>query len=568
MNIAYRSENPNLLADLNTSAVSPYGYRFGARTVDYISFSSGGGWFIRYSDRTVRLSMTGTFPEKFFETAQPYMQTQNWSSSPQQSSIKYVFFGAGDTFLIQCWDGSMRWYDIPEILVDHIKSHSSQGLILGKATVLCPWDSRFFFAEFESGYRMSTGSIYSWNIWPNACLTDLVVREVLEGMVPVSHTAAVPVDTPPPSAASPSIQPSSPASRPTSAASTSKPGNPFRKPKNPFVEKADEPDWSDVEPEYRALLEKTFHDSEPFEGAGYITGETAVEIFKVLGEGLTLDRLATIWDQADSNEDGRLNLSEFACAFKMMTDLDEQKEKQMTSESKIVDNLIDLKPDGGLPSDPLPAYALSAAAQPQTTSERTPPVTSRRINTPLICSLCCSTIIDVAHSCSTCENGEFDMCKSCQFQGRSCPGRHKLQFVKIELDDDLTDQMNNMSLNNRKPNPDNSVTDTESGRQGDDKQLKDSLIAAIVTEKPNVKWEDVAGLEAAKEDLQEAVILPIKFPQLFTGERKAKSGMLLYGPPGTGKSFLAKAIATEVDSTLFSISSSDVMSKWMGDSER
>ena len=99
MNAAYRSENPNLLADLNTSAVGPYGYGFGARTVDYISFSSGGGWFIRYSDRTVRLSMIGTFPEKFHETARPYMQTQNWSS-PQQSDIKYVFFGAGDTFLI------------------------------------------------------------------------------------------------------------------------------------------------------------------------------------------------------------------------------------------------------------------------------------------------------------------------------------------------------------------------------------------------------------------------------------------------------------------------------------
>lgn len=564
MNAAYCSENPNLLADLNTSAVGPYG--FGARTVDHISFSSGGGWFIRYSDRTVRLSMIGAFPEKFHEAARPYMQTQNWSS-PQQSDIKYVFFGAGDTFLIQCWDGSMTWYDIPEILVDSIDSYSSQGLMLGKATVLCPWDSRFFFAEFESKYRM--GAIYSWNIWPNGCLTDLVVREVLEGMVPVSHQAAVPVDTPPPSAASseksgpkpptpsppqqqnpasspkpasPSIRPSSPASKPTSAASTSKPGNPFKKPKNPFVKKTDEPDWSDVEPERRALLEKTFLDSEPFEGAGYITGEAAVKIFEILGEGLTLDQLAKIWDQADSNEDGQLNLSEFVCAVKMMTDLDEH--------------------------DPPPAYAPPAAAQPQTTSERTPRATSRRINTPLICSLCCSTITDVAHSCSTCENGEFDMCKSCQLQGRSCPGRHELQFVKIELDDDLTDQMNNMSLNNRKPNPDNSVTDTENGRQGDDKQLKDSLIAAIVTEKPNVKWEDVAGLEAAKEDLQEAVILPIKFPQLFTGERKAKSGMLLYGPPGTGKSFLAKAIATEVDSTLFSISSSDVMSKWMGDSER
>lgn len=52
---------------------------------------------------------------------------------------------------------------------------------------------------------------------------------------------------------------------------------------------------------------------------------------------------------------------------------------------------------------------------------------------------------------------------------------------------------------------------------------------AILTEKPNVKWDDVAGLHGAKEALKEAVILPIKFPQLFTGNRRPWKGILLYG---------------------------------------
>jgi len=99
-------------------------------------------------------------------------------------------------------------------------------------------------------------------------------------------------------------------------------------------------------------------------------------------------------------------------------------------------------------------------------------------------------------------------------------------------------------------------------------KMRGALGSAIVTEKPNVKWDDVAGLGAAKEALKEAVILPVKFPQFFTGKRKAWSGFLLYGPPGTGKSFLAKAVATEADSTFFSISSSDLVSKWMGESEK
>lgn len=102
----------------------------------------------------------------------------------------------------------------------------------------------------------------------------------------------------------------------------------------------------------------------------------------------------------------------------------------------------------------------------------------------------------------------------------------------------------------------------------DNKKLRNALSGAILQERPNVRWEDIAGLEGAKETLKEAVVLPIKFPSLFQGKRQAWKGILLYGPPGTGKSYLAKAVATEANSTFFSISSSDLVSKWMGESER
>ncbi|KAM7541957.1 hypothetical protein Aperf_G00000017196 [Anoplocephala perfoliata] len=131
------------------------------------------------------------------------------------------------------------------------------------------------------------------------------------------------------------------------------------------------------------------------------------------------------------------------------------------------------------------------------------------------------------------------------------------------------------STNNKEENAPDGGT-VEKNRSKDEKEddtektkFQAQLSDAIVMEKPNVRWEDVAGLEAAKEALKEAVILPIKFPHLFTGKRTPWQGILLYGPPGTGKSYLAKAVATEANkSTFFSISSSDLVSKWLGESEK
>lgn len=110
--------------------------------------------------------------------------------------------------------------------------------------------------------------------------------------------------------------------------------------------------------------------------------------------------------------------------------------------------------------------------------------------------------------------------------------------------------------------------DTRRDVSEEDKKLRGALDSVVVSEKPSVKWDDVAGLESAKESLKEAVIMPVKFPQLFTGERRPFKGILLFGPPGTGKSFLAKAVAAESDSTFFSVSSADLISKWQGESER
>lgn len=95
--------------------------------------------------------------------------------------------------------------------------------------------------------------------------------------------------------------------------------------------------------------------------------------------------------------------------------------------------------------------------------------------------------------------------------------------------------------------------------------LRDFYISPGSLEKTS--WDDIAGLQDVKQSLQEAAILPLIRPDLFTGLRKPRN-ILLYGPPGTGKTMLVKAVANESQSNLFIVTSSALTSKWMGEAEK
>lgn len=101
------------------------------------------------------------------------------------------------------------------------------------------------------------------------------------------------------------------------------------------------------------------------------------------------------------------------------------------------------------------------------------------------------------------------------------------------------------------------------------KRIQPSALREILIQVPNVRWDDVGGLDDAQQKLREGVELPLRSPQAFKrlGIRPAK-GFLLYGPPGTGKTLLAKAVAREAEANFVATKSSDLLSKWYGESEQ
>ena len=97
-------------------------------------------------------------------------------------------------------------------------------------------------------------------------------------------------------------------------------------------------------------------------------------------------------------------------------------------------------------------------------------------------------------------------------------------------------------------------------------QLKASFNELVIREKPNVKWDDVIGLDDAKRAIRESIVFPYERPDLFPlGWAR---GILLYGPPGCGKTMLAAATAAEIQGYFISIDAASIMSKWLGEAEK
>jgi transitional endoplasmic reticulum ATPase len=100
-------------------------------------------------------------------------------------------------------------------------------------------------------------------------------------------------------------------------------------------------------------------------------------------------------------------------------------------------------------------------------------------------------------------------------------------------------------------------------------EMEPSAMREVFVESPNIKWDDIGGLELSKQELKEAVEWPLKYQKLYSNMKaETPKGILLFGPPGTGKTMLAKAVATESEVNFISVKGPEFLSKWVGESEK
>jgi len=142
-------------------------------------------------------------------------------------------------------------------------------------------------------------------------------------------------------------------------------------------------------------------------------------------------------------------------------------------------------------------------------------------------------------------------------------------FYKELINLDETEEENNSELGNKKQKLLSQIIVDKNHFSYAMKQISPSAMREVLINKPNIKWSDVGGLEKAKEKLKELVELPLKHPELFEEAGiKPSKGVLLYGPSGTGKTLLAKAVATEANANFISVKGPELISKWVGESEK
>ena len=119
------------------------------------------------------------------------------------------------------------------------------------------------------------------------------------------------------------------------------------------------------------------------------------------------------------------------------------------------------------------------------------------------------------------------------------------------------------------PVPIQETSKAEPDLDDEEKRLREMISDTIISERPNIKMSEVAGLADAKQAIDDAILTPMKHPELFKGKaRQPWRGILFYGPAGCGKTLVAKAVASEVNATFFNVSAANIVSKWLGESER
>lgn len=129
-----------------------------------------------------------------------------------------------------------------------------------------------------------------------------------------------------------------------------------------------------------------------------------------------------------------------------------------------------------------------------------------------------------------------------------------IEKTTITRSNSASDDLKNVSNNGSKNNQD-SENNEESNFE--------------TSSRPNVRLDDVAGMENVKDEIRRKIIEPMKHPEIFKKfKKKQGGGILLYGVPGTGKTMVAQAIATEINAAFFSVKSSDIVSKWFGEAEQ